>query len=56
MITEHETNTLIVPVMLNYDRVLQPAQTKMVEMIRHIVKTKQNYGKVLIKFGVPTTT
>lgn len=56
VIAEHTTNSLIVAVTFNYDRVLQPAMTKMLEMIRQIVKTKQNYGKVLIKFGAPTST
>lgn len=40
----------------NYDRVEKPKQFNMVEMIQYILKTKQNFGRVFIKFGIPTTS
>jgi glycerol-3-phosphate O-acyltransferase len=56
LILEATQHALVVPVYINFDRVLQPTAPKTLDTLKQIVNSKQNYGKVLVKYGSPILT
>jgi hypothetical protein len=53
LIVENTQRALIIPVAINYERVVQPSNPKTLETLKQIVNSKHNYGKVLLKYGTP---
>ena len=56
LILEATQHALVVPVSINFDRVLHPTAPKTLDTIKQILNSKQNYGKVLVKYGSPILT